>query len=147
LTDNVLRLFGSDVPGRMNVLNDQEDWGDATAIVAEKFDWSPDAIRLIVPISDEDPQVGDGCDDSGSDRDSIENAVSAARANNVIVSPIVAELVDGTPATIECIKELARRLATATGGSVFKSSDPGSDLAGGIERIIEEICTAPPICP
>ena len=62
------------VPGTVDrriFLPDQEgdeDWGPSTAILAHfgsggrdpDFQWRPDAIKIIVPISDEGPSQGDG---------------------------------------------------------------------------------------
>ena len=57
LLDNVLNLFGDTVPGdpllNCGPLDDNESWAAGTAIVAERYPWRENAIRIIIPISDE----------------------------------------------------------------------------------------------
>jgi len=115
LTDTVANLLGGVVPGEPPCCPpiDVEDWGPATAIVAARYPWEPGAIRMIVPISDEGPVGGDPCRDPGDDRDSITLALGLAAANQVIVSPIVAQ---GTQDQMPCVRSLALDLATGTGG-------------------------------
>ena len=55
---------------------------------------------MIVPISDEDPQDGDGC--FASDTDAVNNAIAQTKANDVAVSPIVAELGEGNCDSDDC---------------------------------------------
>ncbi|MBC7250948.1 MAG: hypothetical protein H5T62_11755 [Anaerolineae bacterium] len=107
-----------------------EDWGWAVADVARGFDWTPGAIRLIIPLGDEGPAGGDPVEDPGSDRDSIKEAIAAAQANDVVVSPVL-----GTGYSPE-IEVLARDLAEATEGDLFITRDPGYDLVQGILRLI-----------
>ncbi|MFT4569301.1 MAG: hypothetical protein ACI8TX_000487 [Hyphomicrobiaceae bacterium] len=85
--------------------NDNEDWGNATSILADEFPWTPGALRVIVPISDEGPDNGDSCRDPGDDRDAIENAIVLANENDVTVSPIAA---DGAS---DCVVELGQDIA------------------------------------
>ncbi len=143
LTDNVLDLLGSAVPGTNDFIDDSEDWGPATAVVASRFPWTMGSIRIIVPISDEDPQDGNAsCDDPGSDRDAIDNAIAQALANNVFVSPIIADF-SGTgndQQTNNCILTLANDLAMATGGTTSQSTDPQADLAGTINQLVVAVC-------
>jgi len=134
LTDNVSNLLGPAVPGGSDMLDDSEDWGPATAVVADRFPWTPGAIRVIVPISDEGAQDGDPCSDPGGDRDAITNAIAIANANSVIVSPI-----SGTGSDA-CVITLATDLATATGGMTFASTDPNADLPGAINSIVLAAC-------
>ncbi|MFQ5414057.1 MAG: hypothetical protein ACE5E6_06320 [Phycisphaerae bacterium] len=147
LTDNVLNLLGPDIPGTDTcpwpvdpTENQDEAWGPATAIVADRFPWSVGAIRVIVPLSDEGPCDGNPCQDPGADRDSITNAVAIAGANNVIVSPITA---NGSNA---CVLALAADLAAGTGGVTVQSTDPQADLAAAIATIIFDACTASDQC-
>ena len=107
-----------------------EDWGWAVADVARGYDWTPGAIRLIIPMGDEGPADGDPVEDPGYDRDSIEEAIAAAKANNVVVSPVL-----GTGYSPE-IEALARDLAEGTQGDLFITKDPGYDLVAGILRLI-----------
>jgi len=134
LTDNVANLLGTAVPGTVDTLNDSEDWGPATAVVADGFPWTPGAVRLIVPISDEGAQDGNACNDPGDDRDSITNAIAIANANGVVVSPIT-----GTGAS-QCVIDLATDLAAGTGGTTFASTDPNADLPSAINSIVLAAC-------
>ncbi len=140
LTDNVLDRLGGDVPGVKDLLDDAEDWGPGTAIVADGFPWTEGSIRVIVPISDEDPQDGDGC--FASDTDAVNNAIAQAKANNVAVSPIVAELGEGNCDSDDCtcIEPLALELAERTGGAMFLSTDPNADLGSAITELVEMVC-------
>ena len=69
LENHVRNLYGNDLPtpfppeleflGRCpSGQAAQEDWANATAIVAAEYDWRPGAIRVIVPLSDEGPHCG-----------------------------------------------------------------------------------------
>jgi hypothetical protein len=149
MSDTVHAIFGDDVPGdpdgcpgNLNGHSSSEkdeNWGPATAIVAQEFAWNPGAIRMIVPISDEGPclgTTGNGCNDPGSDRGAIENAIEIANQNGVIVSPITAS---GSSA---CVKTLAADLASATGGVSVASTNPDADLAGAIEAIVRAACVS-----
>jgi hypothetical protein len=119
--------------------SDQEDWGPAVADLAARYGWTPGHARLIVPVSDEGPEDGSPVNDPGNDRDAINAAIVAARANRVIVSPVLGT---GHDSPIEL---LAQALAAGTGGRVFKSSDPASDLAQGIANLIGAAACTPTI--
>lgn len=137
LTDSVLNGLGGSVPGSSSCgpnLGNLEDWGAATAILADRFPWAQGAVRVIVPISDEGPCNGDPCDGPGGDRDAITNAIVIADSNEVIVSPIT-----GT-GSVHCVIELAADLAAATGGITFRSTDPEADLAAAIVAIGIDSC-------
>ena len=138
LPNHVAAVYGTAVPGSpppaVSVLADDEDWGPATAIVAAFHPWVPDALRLVVPISDEGPFDGDPCDDPGDDRDSLEVAIQIANANNVIVSPIAATGSDA------CTVNLGVALAQGTGGTAFLSIDPAREIAIFVTQLIENAC-------
>ncbi len=143
LTGDVLSLFGGDVPndpGRCMFPDGSsafESWGPATAIVADRFDWSDGAIHIIVPVSDEGPCNGnrpDGCNDPGDDRDSIENAIAVASSNSVMVSPITGS------GSNDCVLNLSNALAAGTGGTAFQTAAAGTDLPDAIVGIILESC-------
>ncbi len=142
LTDNVLNMLGAPVPGSLPCcpnLDHYEDWGPATAIVAARFPWTPNAIRVIVPLSDEGAENGNGCADPGNDRDAITNAIAGANTNDVIVSPITGS---GSSA---CVLTLATDLAAGTGGITFASANPG-DLPGAIEALVLAACESVSDC-
>ena len=149
LTDHVVNMLGGDVPGDGESCafpesrSAYESWGPATAIVAERFAWSPGATRMIIPMSDEGPCNGsfpDGCLDPGDDRASIDNAAAIATSNNVIVSPIT-----GTGSD-DCVLSLASMLASATGGKAVQTKDPQADLAAAVYQLVAERCTVDTGC-
>ena len=118
-----------------------EDWGPAVADLAERYTWRPGHTRLIIPMSDEGPDDGNPVNDPGNDRDAITEAIAMARANNVVVSPVLCSGHEQYPA----IDVLARDLANATGGRVFYSTDPATDLADGISELIGAAACTPVI--
>jgi hypothetical protein len=144
IADSVEARFDETVPGDNGVCpgtltaggntEKDENWGTATAIVAERYPWTTGAIRVIVPVSDEGACLGDDCYDPGEDRDAVANAIVVANDNDVIVSPIAA---DGSS---DCVVTLAQDLAAGTGGVFFESTDPGADLSGAITELVEEVC-------
>jgi len=144
LTNNVVNLLGTTVPGSpppgLELLGAcpggneviQEDWGLAAAIVAARFAWTPDALRLVVPISDEGAWCGDPV--TSTDGLSIDQAIVVAQANDVIVSPIT-----GTGSSASVIA-LAKRLAAGTGGVHSSSSAPNQDIAEAISALVLGAC-------
>ncbi len=74
--------------------NHYEDWGPATYDVATFYSaWRTDAIKIIVPISDEGPEDGDGL--YQNDIDSINKARRALDATNIYAVPIIAQGYNG----------------------------------------------------
>ena len=120
------------VPG--GAVNHEEDWGPAVHDLSIARPWEPGYVRMVIPMSDEGPNDGDPCSDPGNDRDAIEAAIQAARANQVIASPVLGTW--GNPSQGECITRLANDLANDTGGLTFFSTEPASDLAQGIANLI-----------
>ena len=100
----------------------------AAAVVAANFAWTPGAVRVVVPISDEGPCRGNACSDPGSDRDSIDNAIAVANAQ---VPPVIVSPIAGTSSNA-CVTTLGGDLAAGTRGTAFVSSDPNLDLAQAI---------------
>ena len=94
LTHNVDNIFFEPiVPGTTEQhIKNSEDWGNATAVVSElgasgqfpDFQWRSDAIRIIVPISDEGPDEGDPPDT----QDSTSTCRSASNSANLARTPI-----------------------------------------------------------
>lgn len=131
LTGDVLSIYGPVVPNAagdpVGVLDHPESWGDATAIVADRFAWVPGAARLIVTVSDEAPYQGNGnpsdpiCD--LGDAASVANAIAVANARSVTVSTLV-----GTGAAT-CVQELAAQLADLTGGGSTSTQLPATEIA------------------
>ena len=143
LTDHVVGLLGGDVPGDAagcpfpNGTSSYESWGPAAAIIAQRFNWTPGAVRLVIPMSDEGPCDGslpEGCNDPGDDRDSIVNAIAIALANNVVVSPISGSGSDS------CVLSLTGAIASGTGGIALQSKDPTLDLFDAVNQIVLNLC-------
>jgi len=145
LTGRVIDLpSGGTVPGPNasscpfpNGTSSYESWGPATAIVAARFPWTPGALRIVAPIGDEGPCDGsrpEGCNDPGNDRDSIDNAVAVALANNVVISPITGTGSDA------CVINLAEDAAFGTGGLPLQTKDPNLDLKDAIRLIVLDHC-------
>ncbi len=137
LEDYVTNLIGTSVPGSSSCgtnIQTDEDWGPAVAALAERYPWTPGNIRLIIPISDEGPCRGNPCEDPGTDRDSITNAITIAVNNNCFVSPIT-----GTGAS-ECVITLAQALAAGTRGITFISTNPAEDFAQAIFDVVSQAC-------
>ena len=148
LDNHVKRVFGDPVvPGttddRLTTvdLEGDEDWADAVSIVAHLgsenrnpgFQWRSDALKIIVPISDEGPSQGDPSDEP-DDVAAIDNAIVQATQNEVIVSPLIAN--DAEPTTAE----LGRKLAVETGGQAFRTTDPDLDLGEILYDLVFVAC-------
>jgi hypothetical protein len=93
-----------------------ESWATASAVVAEKFAWTPGALRIVVPLSDECPCYRDGCD--SSDLNAILNAITVANEKDVCVAPLIAG--NSVP-----VWNYAVQLATGTGCQAFKIGSSG----------------------
>ncbi|TVQ76126.1 MAG: hypothetical protein EA380_09245 [Phycisphaeraceae bacterium] len=129
LQGTVLQEFGDSVPGG-GLLDHNEDWGDAAAIVADRFPWLNEN-RIIVVISDEGAQDGDPCD--AADVASVNNAIAFAVQNGVKIIGVAAE---GSSA---CVQGLMEQIAEGTGGRWFLSTDPDADLVEGITDAITAV--------
>ena len=123
-------------------VDDSEDWAPAVADLSERYAWRAGHTRLIIPMSDEGPQNGSPTNDPGDDRDAINVAIALAKANQVVVSPVLGSGHEAEPA----IAALAQALAAATGGRVFQSNDPAADLADGIADLIGAAACTPVVC-
>ena len=87
------------------ISNHSEDWGPGTYDVATQYsNWRNGAVRIIVPVSDECPENGNGC--YQDDETSVNNARLAVDSHNIKVLPII-----GTGASTS-VKRLANILAT-----------------------------------
>ncbi|MCZ6836068.1 MAG: hypothetical protein O7G85_09870, partial [Planctomycetota bacterium] len=103
--------------------NHNESWGEAVSIIADRFPWRENAVRLIIPVADEGPFLGDASIDCETvfpvpvDRVSINDAINAAfNANlqyNVIVAPVIM-LGQMMSESHDCIVMLANDLSMAT---------------------------------
>lgn len=149
LFDTVVGGFGGTVPGSLlscpfpNGAAPEECWGPATAIIAQNYPWTPGATRIIIPMSDEGPCNGsrpDGCNDPGDDRESVENAIAVALANDVHVSPIA-----GTGAD-SCVINLGTALAKGTGGELYQLKYPKSEFRTALLEVIHATCLSDAQC-
>jgi hypothetical protein len=144
LTDNVIHLFGTEVPGSPPPGNETlgdcpggnelatEDWGRATAVVADAYAWLPDAIPVIVPLTDEGPWCGNPV--TPLDQDSIDHAIRVAQDNGVIVSPMTEA--DSNASVVA----LAGQIAAFTGGTHVSWSPLAEDVASGLEQVLLDAC-------
>lgn len=121
---------------------EDESWAPASAIVAQHFPWRAGAKRYVIPVSDEGPCQGDPCDDTiGSDDDlSVQNAIVVCNQNNVDALPITGSF------SSNCVRTLADRLATGTGGLAFHHSIYSSypNIGSGLTSYIRT--QAPSFC-
>ena len=135
LQDNVLNLFGATVPGSNPLLtcgplDHNESWAAGTAIVAERYPWRDNALRIIVPVSDEEACRGQPCDDF--DMLAIDNAITIAQLHDVIVFPLLI-----TNAS-QCVLEEGFKLAFFTGGEMFLSFEPPENMAQAIVQLVRD---------
>jgi hypothetical protein len=137
----VIQQLGNAVPGAPGLCcspmctsgeHCRENWAGATAILAERFAWSPQALRIVVPVSDEGPCEGYPCEDPGPDRDSIENAIDIAVDHDVVVFPVTGVGSDG------CVIALADELGVGTGGRAWHTQS-GPTWAEIGEALTDEI--------
>ena len=116
------------------------DWGAAVADVAASQPWRSDALRLIVPLSNRGPALGDPVDDPGADRDTIKKAVGAAQAKRVMVLPVLGASDRTTqPDDRSKLEQLAQDLAQATGGQTIALSSNAADPTQDIFRVIGQV--------
>jgi len=93
LTSNVRAEIGSSIA----TSNHSEDWGPATYDIATYYsDWRTDAIKIIVPISDEGPENGGGYSLGDTDLDQgdtivTDKARTALNNTEVHAVPIISE--------------------------------------------------------
>ncbi|TNF32467.1 MAG: hypothetical protein EP329_10105, partial [Deltaproteobacteria bacterium] len=151
LQDTVINAYGNEVPGdpvpELAVLGEcpggvevaSEDWGRATAVVAARHPWTPGAVRLLIPLTDEGPWCGAPVTDPGVDRDSVLHAGRVAREHGVRVSPVLG--LGASSAT----KLMGALLATETGGISVDSAESGA-LIDELSRVVRRACFAANDC-
>jgi hypothetical protein len=116
------------------------DWGAAISDVAAKQPWRSNTQRLIVPLSNRGPALGDPVDDPGADRDAIKKAIGAAQANRVAVLPVLGAADRSTqPDDRSKLEKLAQDLAQATGGQTIALSSNSVDPTQDIFRVIGQV--------
>ena len=99
--------------------NHSEDWAPAVNDLSSKYNgWRSGTVKIVIPISDECPENGDGC--YQDDETAVTNARAIADANGINVLPII-----GSPYTSSLyskIKQLASNLSTVSGKIITTSS-------------------------
>jgi hypothetical protein len=113
-----------------------ESWATATAVVAERYPWTPGALRVVVPVSDECPCNGDGC--YTDDTNAILNAINVANQNQVCAAPLIAGY-------SQTVKNYAQQLALGTGCDWFEVSASSNMAALLIQMVNRIIVVAPPV--
>jgi subtilase family serine protease len=108
----------------------EEDWGPGTTWVAINYPWRQDAARIVIPISDENAYAG--VPETQEDLNSIQEAIEACMANEVIAYPFYSYV--GGNTLYPGVKEEAESLAAGTGGVAFLFEDAN--------QIINEIVKA-----
>ncbi len=132
-TDTVRSIAGSTVAS-------DNDWGAAISDVAAKQPWRSNSVRLIVPLSNRGPALGDPVDDPGADRDAIKKAIGAAQANRAMVLPVLGTLDRSTqPDDRSKLEKLAQDLAQGTGGRTIVLSSNAADPTQEIFRVIGQV--------
>jgi len=113
-----------------STINQYEDWGPAVYDLATKYtDWTPNAIKVIVPISDEGPEDGDPVDTA--DEEITKLAAQAAEDNNIYVIPVLG---NGASSDVENLA----LLMSGKLGKVLKTTD-GSFTPETMEEILNQI--------
>ncbi|CAG0931921.1 hypothetical protein TFLX_02351 [Thermoflexales bacterium] len=132
-TDTVRSISGSTVAS-------DSDWGAAISDMAAKQPWRSNSVRLIVPLSNRGPALGDPVDDPGADRDAIKKAIGAAQANRVVVLPVLGASDRSTqPDDRSKLEKLALDLAQATGGQTITLNSNVVDPTQTIFRVIGQV--------
>jgi len=118
--------------GKTSSIDQYEDWGPAIIDLSTLYDgWRKDAIKVIVPISDECPQNGDFC--YQDDEDIAKQAAQISQQNNVYVIPVVG---NGASSDVEKLAQIV----AGPNGQVFTTSDSftSEDMEKAIKSIIGE---------
>lgn len=116
----------------------EEDWGRAIAVLADKYPWEADAIRMIVPLADEGPWCGDPVSNPGKDFIAATYAADVAQYKNVIVSPIIGSATTGGQPSA-AVMAMAQLVSDATGG-VTTGSNSSDRLVDQVVSAVRESC-------
>lgn len=126
-TESIQIDTGGDATGRAG---NNENWGPATSWLAKNYPWTAGAKRIVIPMSDECPYGGDDPCDS-QDSASITAAIADAKANNMIVSPIIT-----SDSGAEALS-YGSQLASGTGGTLTGS--PGTISPDQVVKAITDL--------
>ena len=135
LTSNVRKEVG------YKLANGSEDWAPAVNDLSKHYNgWRSDTVKIIIPISDECPDDGDGC--YQNDEDSIIDARNEADNHNMNVLPIVASIsgTEHSTALHSKIEQLASNLSTVNGKIIRTSSSVyANEMKEAIKDIIASV--------
>ena len=130
--------------------DDGEEWGDASAVMTTPYDhldaWEErDAVLILIPISDEGPQNGNGGPACGCEaRSSVSNLIQQAWIENVQVVPMATEGIGSCVFKPADPAGLMNQVAAETGGSVVdarawsSSKVLAGELAAAIQAAVAE---------
>lgn len=106
--------------------NSIENWALGTEIIADNYNWLPDNIRIVIPVSDVGAEC-DSCDSTpgGAQDLAIEAAKYAVRNNSVYVLPMIAS---SNACVIDQFQELAAYSQYTTNGSAIDVQLPNNDV-------------------
>ena len=116
--------------------NHSEDWGPATYDLAALYTgWRSGAVKIVVPISDECPENGDGC--GTDDETSVSSARAAADANNVQVLPIIGSVYNSS----NTAKILQLAFGLSTNNTIVQTSSGvyADEMKAAIKEIIATV--------
>lgn len=135
LTSNVRSEVG------YKLADHSEDWAPAVNDLSKYYSgWRGDTVKIVIPISDECPENGDGCDQG--DELAVTNARNEADNYNINVLPIVASISGtGHSTTLHSkIEQLASNLSTVNGKIITTSSSVYADeMKEAIKDIIASV--------
>ena len=146
VTDSVRNVLGTSLPNAPlpeleemgtcagSVGGELEEWALASAIVAERKDWQEDAVRLVVPLSDEGPYCGSGYD--ALDDAALDFASSVLQANNVVASPVF------PPDVADDLMLYAFDLADTTGGVAVRADFSPDQVLAQITNVANQACAS-----
>lgn len=109
----------------------QEDWAPATAWVAKNYPWRTDAVRIIVPVSDENCYNGDGQD--ANDVYSLQEAIRYANTYKATVYGLWGE------PTSASVKQEHVDLSHGTGGEAFSYLDANNIVDSIVLAVMNKV--------
>lgn len=108
-----------------------EDWAPATAWVAQSYPWRENAVRIIVPVSDENCYQGDGQD--ANDVKSLNEAIAISNANSATVFGLWGE------PTSTSVKQEHTDLSTQTGGQAFSYTEASKIVDAVVLAVLNKV--------
>lgn len=146
LEDNVADAYGSLVPGTPNPgdenVNDEEDWGPGGTVIAERYPWRANSLRILVPISDEGAENGGTGSDmiDTDDTAAMQNLIDVALANGVVVSPMWGSNDEPSGEQDPAFIAALNNIANSTGGTVVLNPGALGSLDDALFNLILAAC-------